>query len=86
MSRDLGKMKITVLVHGQPKDIVISPDTTVIELIKELLPSNDPKEYQLSLDDKSLELNLSLKENGVIDGSVLALTKNDGGGGSYQIL
>lgn len=84
MGNDKAKIKVEIIVDGKPKNELLLPDLTVLEVIKQLLPNKDPQEYQLSMKDKSLDPTLSLEENGVVDGSVLTLTKRDGGGGSYQ--
>ena len=86
MSKDLAKIKIKILIDGKSKVDVVSPSLTVVELIKQLLPSKNPDDYVLSLKDRQLKPELTLGENGIVDGSILSLTKKHGGGGSYLII
>lgn len=77
---------VTVLVGGRPETRALNGRSTVEEVIGELLPEDERAragDYALSPEDgPPLDPASILGDNDIPDGSVLALTKRDGGGGA----
>lgn len=79
-------VRVTVLVDGIPREETLDGRSTVGQIIGELLPPDQKAradEYLLSpKDGPFLDGASVLEDGGIPDGSVLALTKRDGGGGA----
>lgn len=79
-------VKVTVLVDGIPREEALDGKSTVRQIIGDLLPPDQKAgadDYQLSTKDgPALDPVSVLEDDDIPDGSVLALTKKDGGGGS----
>lgn len=86
MGEPAGAVRVTVLVDGIPRDESLDGGSTVGQIIGDLLPADQKAradDYQLSpKDGPVLDPASVLGDGGISDGSVLALTKKDGGGGS----
>lgn len=78
-------IRITVLIDGIPEQRTADGETTIDQLVADLLPDDQKAradEYQMYMrDGMPLEPGSRLADDGVSDGDVLALTKRDGGGG-----
>lgn len=81
-----GRTRVTVLVDGIPEERTFGGGETVREFIGGLLPPGQKAsadEYMLSLrDGQALDPASALGGGDIADGSVMALTKRDGGGGA----
>jgi len=78
-------IRVTVLVDGIQREEALDTKSTVKQIIGELLPSpgqgTRADDCQLSTKDgPALDLASVLEDDGIPGGSVLALTKKDGGG------
>lgn len=77
--------KVTVLVGGSPEERILDNRSTVKEIITELLPEYEKTradDYVLYPENgPPLDPGSCMGDDDVPDGSVLALTKKDGGGG-----
>ena len=86
MGEPAGPVRVTVLVDGIPRNESLDGGSTVGQIIGDLLPADQKAradDYQLSpKDGPVLDPASVLGDGGISDGSVLALTKKDGGGGS----
>ena len=78
--------KVTVLVGGSPEERILDDRSTVKEIIANLLPEYEKTradDYALSPENgPPLDPGSRLGDDDIPDGSVLALTKMDGGGGA----
>ena len=78
--------KVTVLVGGSPEERILDDRSTVEEIIVKLLPEYEKTradDYVLSPENgPPLDPGSRLGDDDISDGSVLALTKKDGGGGA----
>ena len=81
-----GPITVTVLVGGRPETRTLDGRSTVRETIDDILPEDERAragDYALSPEDgPPLDPASILGDNDIPDGSVLALTKMDGGGGA----
>ena len=81
-----GPITVTVLVGGRPVAKNLNGQSTAREVIDELLPEDEKAragDYALSPEDgPPLDPASILGDSDMPDGSVLALTKMDGGGGA----
>ena len=81
-------IKVTVLVDGLAEQRTADGNKTVQQFIADLLPEdqkNRADDYQLSPQDgQPLDPGSRLEDAGIPDGTVLALTKKDGGGGAWN--
>lgn len=81
-------IKVKVLVDGIAQEEALDGKSTVEQIIVDLLPADQKtraNDYQLSTKDgPALDPASVLEDDGIPDGSVLALTKKDGGGGSCR--
>ena len=88
MGEPANPVKVTVLVDGIARKEALDGRSTVKQIIGELLPPGQKDradDYQLSTKDGPvLDPASVLEDDGVPVGSVLALTKKDGGGGSCR--
>lgn len=79
-------IRATVLVDGMPVKRSLDGQSTVRQIIGELLPEGEKAradDYALSPEDgPPLDPSSRIGDSDVQDGSILALTKVDGGGGS----
>lgn len=85
MSDPPSQVRVTVLVDGIPEEMTFDGGETVKQAISEALPPDQQDRaaaYDLSLKgEPPLDPASALADGGIRDGSVLALTKKDGGGG-----
>ena len=85
MGGPVSHVRVTVLVDGIPREEALDTKSTVKQIIGELLPPDQrtrADDYQLSTKDgPALDPVSVLEDDGIPGGSVLALTKKDGGGG-----
>ena len=84
-----GQVEVTVIIDGEPKNRILDGRSTVAQIIGELL-SEDQKahagDYALSPEDgPPLDPASRVGDDDIPGGSVLALTKNDGGGGACSM-
>lgn len=88
MGEPASLIRATVLVDGMPREEALDGRSTVGQIIGELLPPDQKAradDYQMSTrDGPFLDPASVLEDDGVPAGSVLALTKKDGGGGTCQ--
>lgn len=81
------RARVTILVDGIPEVRTIDTGETVKQVISEVLPPDQldrAGDYDLSLKGKPpLDPASTLADDGIRDGSSLALTKKDGGGGEW---
>ena len=86
MDESSGSIRATVLVDGMPVKRSLAGQSTVRQIIGELLPDGEKAragDYALSPEDgPPLDPSSRIGDSDVPDGSILALTKVDGGGGS----
>lgn len=85
MGEPTTRARVTILADGIPEVRTIDTGETVGQVISEVLPPDQldrAGDYDLSLKgEPPLDPASTLADDGVRDGSVLALTKKDGGGG-----
>ena len=85
MSGVSGRIRVTILVDGIPEVRTLDSGETAGRVVSEMLPPDQRDragDYDLSLkDEPPLDPASTLADDGVQDGSVLAITKKDGGGG-----
>lgn len=83
---DARPIQATVLVDGKPERMSLDGRSTVAQIIGELLPEYEKAradDYVLSPEDgPPLDPTSRLGDDDIPSGSVLALTKKDGGGGA----
>ena len=88
MDEPANPVKVTVLVDGIPREEALDGKSTVGQIIGDLLAPDQKAradDYQLSTKDgPALDPASVLEDDGIPDGSVLALTKKDGGGGACR--
>ena len=88
MDEPANPVKVTVLVDGIPREEELNGKSTVRQIVGDLLPPDQKAradDYQLSpKDGPPLDPASVLEDDGIPDGSVLALTKRDGGGGACR--
>ena len=86
MGEPSGPIKVTVLIDGIAEQKTAGGGQTVDQLIVDLLPADQKTradDYQLSTEDgRQLDPGSRLEDDDIHDGTVLALTKKDGGGGA----
>lgn len=86
MGEEERPIRVTVLIDGIPRDETLDGRSTVGQIIGDLLPPDQKAradDYLLSpKDGPFLDRASVLGDDGIPDGSVLALTKRDGGGGA----
>lgn len=85
MALDNQPVKVRALVDGIPESKTVPGDTDVRHVIEDLLPLTEKtrsNEYQLNLGSDVLDPDSLIKDAGITDTSILALTKKDGGGGT----
>lgn len=79
------QVRVTILVDGIPEEMTLDGGETVKQVVSEALPPDQQDrtgDYDLSLKDgPPLDPASTLADDGIRDGSVLALTKKAGGGG-----
>lgn len=79
-------LRVTVLVDGKPESRSLNRGSTVRQIIGDLLPEEQKAradDYALYPEDgPPLDPPSSLGDDDIPDGSVLVLTKKDGGGGA----
>lgn len=79
------KVKVTLLIDGIPEKKTLDTGETVRRVVSEALPPDQQDragDYDLSLKDElPLDPASTLADDGIRDGSVLAITKKGGGGG-----
>ena len=85
MGEPASPVRVTVLVDGIAKEESLDGTSTVGQIISKLLPADQrarADDYQLATKDGPvLDPASVLGDDGIPDGSILALTKKDGGGG-----
>lgn len=88
MGEPANLVRVTVLVDGIAKEEALDGKSTIGQIIGELLPPDQrarADDYQISAKDGPvLDPASVLGDDGIADGSVLALTKKDGGGGKCR--
>lgn len=88
MAEQAGLVRVTVLVDGIPRAEALDGKSTVGQIIADLLAPDQrdrADDYQLSTKDGPfLDPASVLEDDDIPGGSVLALTKKDGGGGTCQ--
>ena len=83
-------VRVTVLVDGIPEEKTLDTGKTAWQVVSDALPADQQDragDYDLSLkDEPPLDPASTLADDGIQDGSVLAITKKDGGGGECDWL